>query len=118
MSRNSIKAVDLFADVLNWDGSIKNAFDDEVAGWTSKRNEALAKFRKAMSKITKEEFLAGRWGNTPMKMRTRQWDEMAALASTGHQLSPTRHREHLMDMIKNAPYPMCRALTHRKRFAG
>jgi hypothetical protein len=79
MSRNSIKAVDLFCRVLNWNNSLENAYDDEVERWTMKRDRELMKLRNVMGKVTLEEFSAGRWGNTPMQKRVEQWDEMKAL---------------------------------------
>jgi hypothetical protein len=79
MSRNSIKAVDLFCRVANWNDSLENAYADEVERWTMKRDRQLTRFRNVMAKVTREEFLAGRWGNTPMTKRVEQWNEMRAL---------------------------------------
>jgi hypothetical protein len=76
MSHNTIKAIDLFCRVAHWNSSLKNAHNDEVKDWTGKRDRELMKFRKAMAKITLQEFLAGRWGNTSMEKRMEQWEEM------------------------------------------
>ena len=78
MSRNSIKAIDLCCRVLNWNDSLENAYDDEREDWTRKRDRELMKLRKVMAKVTQEEFLAGRWGHTPIHKRVEQWNEMKA----------------------------------------
>ena len=84
---NIIKAIDLHCKVLNWDNSVSNAFPDEVARWSRIRDRHLEKFRSAMVKITREEFLGARWLDrrfashiTPMEDRIKQWDEMQARA--------------------------------------
>jgi hypothetical protein len=46
MSRNSIKAVDLYCSVANWNDSIANAYPDEIERWTVQRDRKLASFRK------------------------------------------------------------------------
>jgi hypothetical protein len=74
MSRNSIKAVDLYICAANWNDSLKIAYPDKFKAWAKKRDRVLARFRKVMAKVTKEEFLAGRWGPTPMPKRAE--DEM------------------------------------------
>lgn len=73
MSRNSIKAVDLFCRILNWNNSIENSYEDERPRWTKQRDRHLAKFRKVMAKITQDEFLAGRGASL------ETWNEMKAL---------------------------------------
>jgi hypothetical protein len=78
MSRNTIKAVDLFCRVANWNNSLENAYADEVERWTKKRDRELTRLSTIMAKITREEYLAGRWGNTPMQKRIEQWNEMKA----------------------------------------
>jgi hypothetical protein len=83
MSRNSLKAIDLYCRVLNWNGSLENAYDEEIERWTELRDRELKKFRDAMSKVTLDEFLAGRWGNVSIENRMKQWDEMKAMAEGG-----------------------------------
>jgi hypothetical protein len=83
MSRNAIKAVDLYCRVLNWNESLKNAYDDEIERWTEKRDRELKKIREAMSKVTLDEFLGGRWGSVSIENRMKQWNEMKAMAEGG-----------------------------------
>jgi hypothetical protein len=80
MSNNSIRAIDLFCRATNWDRSLENAFPEEAAHWAKQRDRAILAFRKAMQKTTRDEFLRGRWGTTPVAERIRQWDEMVRLA--------------------------------------
>jgi hypothetical protein len=70
VSRNTIKALDLYCQVLNWNESLKNAHDDERPRWTVQRDHVLTKFRAAMTKITQEEFLKGRGA------RLETWNKM------------------------------------------
>jgi hypothetical protein len=81
MSRNSIKAVDLYCSVANWNDSLENAYPDEIKRWTAQRDRKLAAFRKAMAKVTLDGFLSGRWGSYPMHRRLAQWADMQAMAA-------------------------------------
>jgi len=82
MSRQSIKAVDAYCQVCNWDRSIENCYPDEREPWGKKRDKALAKLRRALAKTTKEEFLKGRWPfYVSMSKREAQWEAMQARAS-------------------------------------
>jgi hypothetical protein len=94
MSKASIKAVDAYCDLLNWENSIPNCFPEERERWTQKRDRALAQFRAAMAKITQEEFLRGRWGSASMERRLAQWDDMVARAA-GTRGGPTELAERL-----------------------
>jgi len=82
MSRSSIKAVDVYCRVVNWDNALANCFPEERERWTQKRDKDLKRFRAALAKTTKEEFVRGRWGYTSMEQRIAQWDEMVARAAT------------------------------------
>jgi len=81
MSRQSIKAIDAHCELCNWDNAIPNCFPEERESWIKQRDKALAKFRRALARTTKEEFLNGRWGYTPMSKREAQWEAMRARAS-------------------------------------
>ena len=80
MSKASIKAIDAYCRLCNLDNSMKSAFPEEMTLWAAKRGRALAKFRAALAKMTKDEFLRGRWGNTPIEQRLKQWDDMVRAA--------------------------------------
>jgi hypothetical protein len=80
MSRSSIKAIDAYCKVCNWDDALKNAYPDEIERWTKKRDRYLKKLRQALTEATREEYLRGRWGYTPMGTRIAQWNEMIARA--------------------------------------
>jgi hypothetical protein len=84
MSRNSVKAVDLYCSVRNWNDSLANAYPNEIERWTAQRDRKLAAFRKIMAKVTLDEFLSGRWGSCPMHQRLAQWGDMQAMATDGH----------------------------------
>ena len=81
MSRNSIKAVDLYCSVANWNDSLENAYPDEIKRWTAQRDRKLAAFRKVMAKVTLDDFLSGRWGSCPMHRRLAEWADMQATAA-------------------------------------
>jgi len=81
MSRNSIKAVDLYCSVANWNDSIATAYPNEIERWTAQRDRKLAAFRKVMAKVTLNDFLSGRWASCPMDMRLAQWADMQAMAA-------------------------------------
>jgi hypothetical protein len=82
MTAASIKAVDEYCRVANWDDALSNCrYEDERQPWTEKRDKHLAKLRAALAKTTKDEFLRGRWDNTPMAKRIEQWDRMVERAA-------------------------------------
>jgi hypothetical protein len=81
MSTASIKAIDAYCDVCNWDDSLKNAFPEEIEPWTRRRDRYLRQLRKALAQTTREEFLRGRWAGTPMQDRITQWNRMVARAA-------------------------------------
>lgn len=70
MSSRSIRAIDLFCEVCNWNHSLANAYPEEVENWTRKRDRKLAQFRRAFAKVTKEEFMRGRGACE------KDWNEM------------------------------------------
>jgi hypothetical protein len=74
------RTVDLFCRVINQNNLLAHAFDEEVEPWTKKRDRDLKRFRLAMTKITREQFLAARWGAAPIHYRLKQWDEMIAVS--------------------------------------
>jgi hypothetical protein len=78
---SSARAIDLFLRVRGWDRCLEKAFPEEIEPWTAKRDRELKKFKAAMAKVTKEEFLRGRWGNTPMEIRLAHWREMVDRAT-------------------------------------
>lgn len=80
MSARSLKAVDLYCRVMNEDDQLQHAYPEELPRWTRERDRVLKKFRTVMAKVTKEEFLSGRWSNTPMQERLAQWDAMVGRA--------------------------------------
>jgi len=83
MSYKSIRAIDLFIRVRRLkdleESSALHSFVGESKRWAAERGRELMKFRSVMAKVTQEEFLAGRWGHTPMQKRMRQWNKMKAL---------------------------------------
>jgi hypothetical protein len=81
MTRHSIKAVDLYCSVANWNDSIAKAYPDEIERWTAQRDRKLASFRKVMVKVTLDDFLSGRWGSCPMHRRLAEWADMQAMAA-------------------------------------
>ena len=78
MSRTSIKAVDAYCDVINWDESLKNAHPDEIERWTKKRNKSLDKMRRALSQTNKAEFMRGCGAQITL------WDKMIKRAGDNH----------------------------------
>jgi hypothetical protein len=76
MSKNSIKAVDLYIRVLRCSDLLSTATPDEMERYTKKRDKALQKYRKALHKITLEEFLNGRWSGICIEQRMNQWNDM------------------------------------------
>jgi hypothetical protein len=81
MSRNSLKAIDLYCAVINWNNSLANAYPSEIKRWTAQRDRKLAAFRKVMAKVTLDDFLSGRWGSCPLHQRLAEWADMQAMAS-------------------------------------
>jgi len=81
MSRAVIRAIDADCAVRNWDNSLEHAFPEEVESWTRIRDRHLKRLRKALTQITREEFLRGRWCGTPMHERIAQWDCMIERAN-------------------------------------
>jgi hypothetical protein len=80
MSKNSIKAIDLYLKVIRRNDLLSTALPSEIERYTEKRDQALKKFRKALAKTTLEEFLNGRWNGASIEYRMREWNEMQAAA--------------------------------------
>ena len=76
MSRASIRAVDAYCSVCNWDDSLRNAFPNEIEPWARQRDRRPRGLCKALALTTRKEFLRGRWNGTPMEDRIAQWDRM------------------------------------------
>jgi hypothetical protein len=74
------RTVDLFCRAVNQNNLLAHAYDDEVKAWTEKRDRELERFRKAMSKITQEQYLNARWGAAPIHYRLKQWNEMISVS--------------------------------------
>jgi hypothetical protein len=83
VSRNSIKAIDLYIAVSNY-GDVSNLSSGEA----KRRERKLKRFRNAMAKVTLEEFLNGRWAHTAMEKRMKQWNDMQALCASDPDQAP------------------------------
>ena len=55
MSRRTTRACDLACSISNWNGSLRNAFADEVERWTRKRDKELAKLRLVVASFTPDD---------------------------------------------------------------
>jgi hypothetical protein len=75
------RTVDLFCRAVNRNKLLAHAHDDEVEPRTEERDRALKRFRVAMSKITKEQYLNARWGAAPLHYRLKQWNELVAVSN-------------------------------------
>jgi glycogen debranching enzyme len=71
MSSKSIRAIDLYCRVSNWNNSLQNAHPDEIERWTKERDKALTRFRKAFRNVSLAEFIDGRWNGKDIAHRIR-----------------------------------------------
>ena len=76
MSRKSIKAIDAYCDVLNWDESLKNAHPVEFEFWKKRRDKSLVRLRILLAQISQEEFMRGR------DARIELWNQITTRAKT------------------------------------